>query len=162
MITNDLYRQVAVVLTGRPVEIRLRRPVIKEFDGQAYIYQGWAAIDINPWLDDDEMLYVFCHECGHIRDNLVSGINPYLPSGSLKLSPLAAWQRKNHPQVIGRERKAESWAQVWLHYAERHYRNFAGLSTAERKLNSLLHWRAGDFELFVKRALDFSVKELKK
>jgi hypothetical protein len=155
-----LFEKAAQALTGKVVTVRLRRPVISYFDGQAYIKDGRAFIDINPWLSEDDQVYVLCHECGHIKTNTATGdIDPHLSPGSLRLSQLEAWQYKNHPASIKRESAAESWAQKWLAYADLHYREYPGWSLAERKLEALKRWIPTELEAAVKRAASLGAAE---
>jgi hypothetical protein len=133
-----LFEKVAQALTGRVVTARLRRPVVSYFDGQAYIRDGKAIIDINPWLDETDQLYVFCHELGHIKSNSATkDVDPSLSPGSLRLSQLGAWSYKNHPKITGIEDAAEGWAQKWLAYAAKYWRRYPAPTELESKLQAL-------------------------
>jgi hypothetical protein len=121
-----LFERVAKVLAGRLVVVRLQQPVIKSFDGQAYLYNGKATIDIRPGHSDKPMLYIFCHEVGHIKAGTACDLDPSLLPGSLELTQLGAWARKVHPVTTAIENDANRLAAVWQAYAEAHYREYPG------------------------------------
>jgi len=132
-----LFERAARCLVGRPVRVRLQPPIIKSFDGQAYDYKGVATVDIKPGFDDKTTLYIFCHECAHIKAGHGAVMDPDQAPGSLDLTVLGAQLRKVHPLTRGQEDGADSMAATWQEYANQHYKEYTGDTTLARQLRAL-------------------------
>jgi hypothetical protein len=140
--TINLYTRVAAVLSGHPgVEVRLRAPIVKDFDGAAYVYGVRSVIDIRPGFSPAVEFRCLLHECGHLRSGTAGkDIDVGLPPETMKLSDIGKWSYKAHPDSIKRESDADRWVAVWSNYADRHYKQYSGGSTVEQKLRCLLSW----------------------
>lgn len=133
MSDNELWEKAARALTGQPVKVRFRKPVISAYHGQAYRSAGGAVVDISPEITDDRTkLKVYLHELAHVKlghaDN--STCDPNQPPGSTKYdSQLVKKLRAYLAPVVKVEREADQLMMTWLTYAENHWRRY---------------WRTGD------------------
>src|SRR4030065_1729564 len=106
-MNDELWLKAAAALAGHPTSIRFQQPIIKDFDGQAYIIDGVPTIDIKPGFDDEKTLYILAHECGHIRlGTAPRGAAKQQPS-SQKLTPLGTRLREIHPETRAVETGAD-------------------------------------------------------
>jgi len=126
---KTLMERAASRLSGHPVKVRWRRPARARARAGAFRSGGTAFIDLHPGLtwDGETLLYVLCHESGHVRDLWHEWSDDFrdLPSGSVSFP---AWTDKL-PVVVKMESTADDYARQWLEYG---YQNYAK------------HWRAGD------------------
>ena len=134
---KQLCENAARSLAGFPVEVRLQRPVVIDYDGQCYNTPTGTIIDIDPALSDANFFWVLTHEIGHAFHRHPNDIDPSLPPASRKLTPIEKIARDKEPRSVSRENQAERQAEIWRAYAERNYKNYSGWSDLAKKLRCL-------------------------
>lgn len=133
-----LCERAAWTVTGKNVTIRLEHPITKQFDGEVYHSPGGGyVVNINPELSEEQFMWVFCHELGHVQLEHVSDISPDRKPSSMYLTPAGEMSLKVKPEIIACENAAQGWGDKWLHYAEENYHAYSGFTKVERQLRSL-------------------------
>jgi hypothetical protein len=133
-----LVAQVAERLTGRPVEVRYRAPVIRLTLGMAYKRRGAAVVDVLPGMPEAQEFYVLLHELAHIQNDFSAMTDcdfaddpPHSRDWTAAERYLLRFDRREEP--------ANAQAFDWLFYAEEH-RSQAGSSLSEDWLLALAGW----------------------
>jgi len=141
-----LCERAAWAVTGKNVTVRLVAPVIKQFDGETYNAPGGSyIINIKPDLTDENFLWVFTHELGHVQLGHISDTNPNWEPGSRKLSPAGELSIKVNPEIAARENGATDLGAKWLQYAEDNYHAYSGFTKLERQLRALCAYLKPDY-----------------
>jgi len=133
----DLMSAVAEKLTGeRNLKIIFRDPAYQGADGCFYkSASGKPIIEIKPYLQDDRILFVLCHECAHAvlhPGEIVNKDVSSKPSGSMIIGDL--------DRVPKHEDEADKLANKWIAYANKnaHAYHEPGMREIEAKLWALL------------------------
>ena len=132
-----LTKKAAGHLSKHQVRVFLRAPVIKNFDGMAYHFEGTDTIHIKPFFDARARAGILAHESAHILQGTASNINPSLPPGSLELTLIGAWARKIAQAPGGNESRAEEQAAIWMDYCDRYYNRYPAPTELESRLLAL-------------------------
>lgn len=137
----DLMSAVASHLVGhRDFKVILREPSVKKADGCFYLgSSGEPIIEVKPYLDDDRVLFVMCHECAHAvlhRDEVF--IN------DLSSSPSGSYEIKASDVIPRHEDEADALANKWIAYAKRHAKREQGMREIEALLWALLDYPVKD------------------
>jgi len=79
--TYQLYRDVAPILAGRPVEVDFCQPA-GGVCGWMISTRNSVILQIDPLTQEDETFYIFLHECAHARFD-AGDYQPGLPAGKI-------------------------------------------------------------------------------
>lgn len=120
MTDMKLFEKAVAIVVGRPVTVRLRHPIIRNFDGQAITWYGKYYIDISPDLDEKQTLYVFLHEAAHVKLGHAVELDPAQLPGYFQLDRLGQWARQYQPTTLDQENAADREAHLWQVYADDH------------------------------------------
>jgi len=134
----DLMVEVALKLTGdRDLRIIMRDPAYQGADGCFYkSASGKPIIEMKPYLKDDRILFVLCHECAHVLlhpGEIVSIDVSDKPSGSMKIN-------REIDIIPKHEDEADQLANKWIDYAKKNSHAYyePGMSELESMLWALL------------------------
>jgi len=121
----DLMCEVARHLTGKAVRVRITRP--DDAYGLAWCDElGRSTIDISPDLTDDQMIYVFLHELGHIRHQKFTPVaEDVMARSSLPLAKASYQAREGQA-----DRQAKDWLEYGKRYRDRSLPDLEGILTA--------------------------------
>jgi len=106
----DVMVAAARHLAREPVIVRLTKP--EGLDGLCWRDdKGRLRVDVNPYLEDEVMLYVFLHELSHARHDYFYPVAETV----MEATPLS-----KTPIQDFREDRADRQAKAWLDYGMKH------------------------------------------
>jgi len=144
-LLERLFYRVAAHLTGRKdIQVRLRIPSSMDCDGFACADKlGLPLIEIRPDLSDERKLFVFCHECAHIKKQFHTWkANPNSDAFSgTQESPRNYWDYPGIKAIAeANEDEADSLANEWVRYAVNNANSYGGEIELEKWLRALDCW----------------------
>lgn len=130
----DLMHAVCERLSGKKIRLRMTDPG-DSLDGVTWRDEtGRLRVDIKPYLDDERLLYVLCHEIAHTKHHR------YLKASESYVRSYHYDKTTSTHKV--KEDQADRQAKIWSDYALAHRDH--SLPLLEGSLWSLLSYKDGD------------------